>query len=68
MLEMEELYRRKIRIQLNLWEVRTLRNILAREYRTQRKQRENDNYVKALKKLLKKLHKHSGFRHRFDAA
>jgi len=64
---LEELYRKKIRIQLNLWEVRTLRNILAREYRTQRKQRENDNYVKALKKLLKKLHKHSGFRHRFDA-
>jgi|GEM_PF-6974587 len=63
----EELFRKKIRIQLNLWEVRTLRNILAREYRTQRKQRENDNYVKALKKLLKKLHKHSGFRHRFDA-
>jgi hypothetical protein len=67
MFEVEELYRRKVRIQLNLWEVRLLRNMLATEYRKAREQRENDNYVKALRKLLKKLHKHSGFRHRFDA-
>jgi hypothetical protein len=67
MLEVEELYRRKVRIQLNLWELRILRNMLASEYCKKREQRENDNYVKALRKLLKKLHKHSGFRTRFDA-
>jgi hypothetical protein len=67
MFELEELYGRRVRIQFNLWEVRILRNMLATEYRKARKQRENDTYVKALRKLLKKLHKHSGFRHRFDA-
>jgi hypothetical protein len=67
MFEVEELYRRKIRIQLNLWEVRILRNMLATEYRKAREQRGNDTYVKALRRLLKKLHKHTGFRGRFDA-
>jgi len=67
MFELEELYRRRVRIQFNLWEVRALRNMLATEYRKAREQRGNDTYVKALRRLLKKLHKHTGFRHRFDA-